>query len=177
MFFELFPDRGVCADGGRHVSEGERFVLPFAEVSGPNQADWRFCQWCRGLFFAGDPAFQGTCVADGTAFRLKPVLNGNLYDPFVITGPIGETLNSETPTGAFSFDGQIYVFVWIAGRPERSTGSYLVSKADPSKPGNYTEEFQFSNFHTAHKGFWQIAPCVVNNADIPGLPSQTGKAC
>ena len=176
MFFELFPDRGVCPAGGKHEAQGARWVLPFEDFAGSRQSNWRFCRWCRALFFAGDPAFQGACVADGNAFKLEPVLNGDRYDPFTVEGPIKETLQAETPTGAFSYDNRIYVFVWIAdergGTPP--CGSYLVSKNDPSQPGRYREDLLFSEFHAVTKGFWQVAPWVVNNAEIPGLPSAQG---
>ena len=176
MFFELYADRGVCPAGGKHVGEGKRFVLPRDDVEGPHQANWRFCQWCRGLFFDGDPIQHGACVAGGTAFRLHPVMNGMFFDPFKVAGPIQETLNSETPTGAFSYDERMYVFIWIVNARDQThpEGSYLVSKPDPNHAGPYGEEALFSNFHTAPKGFWQVAPWSVKNADIPGLPSHEG---
>jgi hypothetical protein len=173
MFFELYPDRGVCPAGGRHIAGGARLVLPYGNADSSHQASWRFCQWCRGLFFDGDPNAHGACIAGGTAFRLHPVMSEDLFDPFKVAGPIQEPLNAETPTGAFSYDERMYVFIWIGGRRDQThpPGSYLVSKPDPNHAGPFGEEFLFTALGIAPKGFWQVAPWCIKNADIPGLPA------
>ena len=176
MFFELYPDRGVCPAGGRHVAEGLRYVLPHDDFAGAHQGNWRFCQWCRELFFDGDPNRKGSCIAGGTAFRLHPVMHGNFFDPFKVAGPIQETLNAETPTGAFCYDERIYVFIWLVNPRDQThpTGSYVVSKPSPNHAGPYGEEHLFSDFNLAPKGFWQVAPWPVTNSNVPGLPSSEG---
>jgi hypothetical protein len=198
MFFELFADRGVCAAGGRHVADGYRFVLPHGQAESPYQADWHFCKLCRVLFYAGVPHEYGACVAGGTAFGLQAVMQAvtndrphAVFDPFTVKGAIDKPLNAETPTGTFSYEGQIYVFIWIGNRDKPGAprqGAYLVSKNDPGIAGPYDERFLFSDFKAyeeakalnptnpvnAPKGFWQVAPVVVKNAEVPGLPSAEG---
>jgi hypothetical protein len=183
MFFELFADRGVCAAGGRHVARDLQFVLPDRDIEGPQQATWRFCKWCRVHFFSGVPNEFGACVAGGTAFRLHPVMSnvanvfGPTFDPFTVNGIIDKPLNAETPTGTFSYEGQIYVFIWIGEdkqRPLRRQGSYLVSKNDPGIEGPYDERFLLNDFQAGENKFLQVAPWVIKNADIPFLPSSEG---
>src|SRR5262245_21092721 len=60
MFFDGFPEKGVCPKGGGH-SPGRsfNFVIPH-DTPEPGQRDWRFCKNCFALFFAGFPA-RGVC--------------------------------------------------------------------------------------------------------------------
>ena len=52
----------ILAHGG-HLPLGWNFVLPSVETGGAQgQRDWRLCANCSGLFWAGDPNFQGVCV-------------------------------------------------------------------------------------------------------------------
>jgi hypothetical protein len=106
-------------------------------------------------------------------FQLHPTLNGRYFEPFTIAPPFGIPQRDQTPTGAFSFDGRAYVFA-VVNDPEDPGGkklplSILTSKDHPARPGPYRVEFQFDNFR-----FWQVAPILVNNASIQGLPLPDG---
>jgi hypothetical protein len=104
-------------------------------------------------------------------FTLHPTLNGGFFDPFKVQPPFGIPLNRRTPTGAFSFGGRVYVFA-VFDNPEHKDEepvSILASKEHPAQPGLYRLEFQFD-----HHLFWQVAPVVVDNAQIPGLPQSSG---
>ena len=104
-------------------------------------------------------------------------MNGQDFDPFTVEGPIGVLPGDETPTGAFSYGGRVYVFIWIGRRNldmAHPSGSYLVSKVDPGQPGPYREEFLLTEFDGIQKGLDQVAPWVVRNADHPGLPGAEG---
>jgi hypothetical protein len=102
-------------------------------------------------------------------FTLQPVMAGSHFDPFTVAGPIGHTLTNETPTGAFSFGGRVYVFIFVLNDRgdvhHPGVASYLVSKEDPRQPGPFLEEFLF-----ARNRFWQVAPTVVQRADHAWLP-------
>ncbi|MGH7513764.1 MAG: hypothetical protein ACREOQ_12660 [Gemmatimonadales bacterium] len=105
-------------------------------------------------------------------FHIQPVMQAWYFDPFMVQDPIGVLGTDETPTGAFSYGGRAYVFIFVKkDRDAAHPGihSYLVSKADPRTPGPYREEFRF-----APNRFWQVAPVVVRNADHPWLPSTNG---
>ncbi len=155
IFWDGDPEfKGVCPAGGVHASIGLHFVLPANPPAGTEgQSDWRFCGNCAGLFWDGD-IFKGVCAgAPGGGFRLHPVLQpSGHFDPFAADAPIRETRSLETPNGAFSFDGRVYVFAGIAAeqqshsfRPDApALGQYLFSKADPSIPGGYQTEYLFS---------------------------------
>ena len=65
MFFDGFPNKGVCAAGGPHQAQGFVFVLPFDVPETPTaQGAWRFCQKCEVMFFDGFPT-KGSCPAGG----------------------------------------------------------------------------------------------------------------
>jgi len=65
MFFDGYPDKGVCRAGGGHAAAGFDFVLSHdAPESEHEQADWRFCQKCHAVFFDGYPD-KGSCPAGG----------------------------------------------------------------------------------------------------------------
>lgn len=104
-------------------------------------------------------------------FRLTPVLQdgpGTSFRPLRVkrltdTGYLG---TNETPTGAFSYDGRLYVFV-VTG--DDKPVSSLTSSADPGS------DFELHRQISDSSGkFWQVAPWVVNNSDWPGLPENTG---
>ncbi len=147
----------ACPAGGPHVPLGWNFHLPSEEAQhatdATGQGAWRFCATCHGLFFDGYPT-KGLCPgAPGGGIRLHAVLgaDGNL-DPFRAPEPFGVTESNETPTGAFSFGGSVYVFAGIGERrytgkkrPVNPTyGNYLHSKARPDLPGEFRTEFLFS---------------------------------
>jgi len=117
-----------------------------------------------------------TNATDAASMVLQPVMNGPYFDPFTVEGAIGITRTGETPTGAFSYGGRTYVFIWVGrtGAGDLRPGSHLVSKQDPGQPGPYQHEFLFSELWVAKKGFFQVAPVVVRNAEHPYLPSALG---
>ena len=63
MFFDGFPQKGVCSAGGGHEAAGFNFVLPH-DTPGPGQDQWRFCHKCHVMFFDGFPQ-KGVCSAGG----------------------------------------------------------------------------------------------------------------
>ena len=153
-------------------------MLPHDDTPVSGQREWRFCVKCNALFYNGYSAFKGACsTREGGGFHLHPVMNGQDFDPFTVEGPIGVLPGDETPTGAFSYGGRVYVFIWIGRRNldmAHPSGSYLVSKVDPGQPGPYREEFLLTEFDGIQKGLDQVAPWVVRNADHPGLPGAEG---
>lgn len=167
-----------CPAGGAHMAAGWNFFLPNdRQEAGPSvgQGDWRHCATCGTLFWNGYP-FKGVCVgARGGGFKLNAVLgDGGYFDPFCVDGDIGILGNGETPVGAFSFNGIMHVFVWVGEkRPAPAAGTYLVRKANPAAPGSYQDATLFSRRWDT-KGFWQVSPCVVSNAEHPGLPFPGG---
>jgi hypothetical protein len=106
-------------------------------------------------------------------FRLNPVMQGGFFHPFTVDPPFGVLGRDRTPTGAFSFEGRVYVFA-LAQNPDdlgntNDIVSILTSNAQPDQPGEYRLEFQFDN-----PGFWQVAPVVVHNSWMEVLPSRSG---
>ena len=180
LFYDGYIDnKGVCPkDGIGHEPADNNFVLPHDDTPVQGQRDWRFCVKCNALFYDGYPAFKGACsTGEGGGFHLHPVMNGQDFDPFTVEGPIDVLLEDETPTGAFSYGGRVYVFIFVGRRDlgeAHPPGSYLVSKVDPGQPGPYRKEFLLTLFEGAEKAFWQVAPWVVHNADHPGLPNAEG---
>ena len=68
MFFDGYQNKGVCAAGGGHQA-GNRiheFALPH-DVPGTSnaQTDWRFCDKCHAMFYAGPNYPTGVCPAGG----------------------------------------------------------------------------------------------------------------
>jgi hypothetical protein len=99
--------------------------------------------------------------------RAEPPAHGlkSVYHPFTVER-LGVLGTNETPTGAFSYDDRAYVFVVAGGT---APVSYLTSSNRPDQPVAFALHFKFSSTK-----FWQVAPAVVQNADHPGLPAQTG---
>ena len=155
LFYDGYPDfKGVCPHGGAHHSLGWEFFLPFAPTSVQGQPEWRYCGKCAGLFWDGG-AHKGLCQgAPGGGVHLNAVLRDGdqRFDHFVATDPVGETLSLETPNGAFSYAGKVWVFAGFGDakwthhrRPgDPMPGCYLTSKQQPDRPGVYTTEFLFS---------------------------------
>lgn len=65
LFFDGYPDKGVCAAGGGNEAIGYNFVLPY-DVPGTSttQDAWRYCGKCHGMFYDGY-ADKGRCAAGG----------------------------------------------------------------------------------------------------------------
>ena len=67
LFFAGYEDKhfqNVCQKGGSHIPAGFNFVLPHEVVENAhNQANWRYCVKCGGLFFGG---YQNVCPKGGS---------------------------------------------------------------------------------------------------------------
>jgi hypothetical protein len=103
--------------------------------------------------------------------------------------PLG---NFEVPTGGFGYDGRVFVFVANKrGDPDVMTASYLAEAFDPA---NNLAQIEFISSTIGGQiptieldgsvgaapfpgGRWMlhISATVVNNADWPGLPADTGQ--
>ncbi len=146
---------GTCPRGGGHAPTGWNFVLPLSEAGGAGQSDWYFCIRCGGLYWDGD-SNKGVCPgAPGGGLRLHAVMSANdpsHFDVITATPPVEQTLSLETPGGAFSFNGRVYLFVNISeahysgharsGNP--AYGTYLINKAAPDRPGSFQTNFLVS---------------------------------
>ena len=101
--------------------------------------------------------------------RLVPVLRDGLFHPF--TEAEGIPGSNETPTGAFSHGGRAYVFV-VKGNAKPY--SVLTSSRDPASPAAFQRHFVWSDTSPGSGRFWQVAPWVLHNAEVPGLPAKQG---
>lgn len=65
MFYDGYPNKGVCPAGGGHAPSGFVFVLPHDVADSESaQKDWRYCHKCHTMFFDGY-ANKGVCAAGG----------------------------------------------------------------------------------------------------------------
>lgn len=160
-------------------------------------------QNCKLYVFFGDvyhawtqdgdlTAFTDSTNPEPNGFRLSPVMKDDGSSEFyafsyyrdVGGGRVTVTTGTnETPVGAFSYDGKAFVFV-LTGNKEPV--SHLTVSEDPSQPKAFRELFELSYFvpppptplsHPEYVGrdkFHQIAPWKVTNAEIPGLPAESG---
>jgi hypothetical protein len=172
-----FNSRVDGVDMGPSTSHKGKLHIFFGDVSGAG---------------AGEDLVAGQLPSVNT-FQLMPVLKPppkhrpddppGPFDPFRTNGPFGVGLD-RTPTGAFSYTvnrkhgevtvptPMVFVFAMVtdASNPDRGFPSnVLVSKEDPSQPGEYAVVFKFS-----HRKFWSASPTVVRNSEHPGLPSSVG---
>jgi hypothetical protein len=75
LFFNGFPQKGVCAGGGGHEAAGLNFFLYHNRPAhSDEEGNWHFCTKCHGLFTTsvaqvGCPADGKGHVTDPTAFR------------------------------------------------------------------------------------------------------------
>jgi hypothetical protein len=165
---------------GPHVAVGWNFCLPNDQQGGSGQIgqeDWRFCSYCNGLYWNGN-ATKGVCPgAPGGGFRLNGVVDKNSqYIPFKVEGSIGFLGRNQTPTGAFSHAGRVYVFIWVDREQEGLRGSYLVSSGKPDEGADYRQEQLISPFSLEHTSFSQVAAVKISDlSQFPGLfPSSAG---
>lgn len=122
-------------------------------------------------------AFASAADPIAGGIHLTPVLQPNgLFAPFQIRLPDEKApvplLTNQTPTGAFSYGGRVYVFV-VRELPDHTWVSYLTSSADPTRSAVYDVDFELSRGATAR--LLQVAPCVVRNEEIAGLPAREGE--
>jgi hypothetical protein len=162
---------------GGHLPSGPALDPPPGSTVEPGQARiWRRCSGCDAV--VPDEARRGPCPnAEGGGISLDTVVDAaGRFVPFTVEGPIGPLGINETPTGAFSHSGRVYVFVWVGPRPAGPTaGSYLVSTSDPTTPAAYRLERAISPLRFDSCAYWQISPVVVDNAAHAGLPTTSGQ--
>ncbi len=154
---------GACPSGGQHVPVGWNFCLPNDQqgaTDATGQRDWRFCVNCNGLFWAGS-AFKGLCPgAIGGGFHLHAVVRNEgkykgKFAPLNAQDPIGFTSRFETPSGAFSYNGRVYVFVNISEKKysdrdrfgDPAYGLYLVSNGNPDFGGSMIADAEADDDH------------------------------
>jgi hypothetical protein len=104
---------------------------------------------------------------DCVSLRFVTALDGIYLPPQVP----GITLGAyEIPTGGFSFGGRMYVFFTTDyNRTTKLMGRSILARS--SDEGQHFEYFA----EVSQSKFINIVPIVVNNADIAGLPEQTGQ--
>ncbi len=80
---------GLCPDGGGHSKDGAGLSAPHGSIEEDpkNQAHWRFCRKCSGLFFAAGSDL-GTCAKDHGPHQPMG------FD-FVLTHDVGEDAGSQ----------------------------------------------------------------------------------
>jgi len=73
LFFDGYPQKGVCAAGGGHVAAGYNFTLRY-DAKAEGTSGWRFCNKCQVLFMSAGSkvicAAGGRHVAAGYNFVL-----------------------------------------------------------------------------------------------------------
>ncbi|WP_233890193.1 DUF4185 domain-containing protein [Paraburkholderia flagellata] len=142
----------------------------------------------RTYFFFGDTADDDTGNGDSIFYTLDndPTPNGPLLKCLTVQDPDDDDFGAfarlavegvdlpgfGVPTGAFSWDGRIYLFVTtkFVSDDDPMTQSFLGSAVDPAlgftnhgmvdAEGDPNYDFRFIN----------IAPCVIANDDWDGLP-------
>jgi hypothetical protein len=171
-------DLGIPAEhkGRLHLFFGDSAEAPFSESDGDPIA------WLTN----DDPDEFETAAPD-----IHWILSdGGQFRRLVVEGV--SLANFEVPTGAFSYDGHLYVFVSTNRQenPLRMTASWLAASDDPHndfvpvRPISSTAGGQIlvlekdGSHHPAPfpGGRWllHVSPTVVRNADWPGLPSTAG---
>lgn len=162
------PWRVAGVDLGANTEHNGRLYFFFGDVVPTPRGSW--------------PPYDSDLVAytegsspEPSGFRLTPVTRDGAFYPFTVHIPGGppagiQLLQNDTPTGAFSYSGSVYVFfAWHdlsqSGRPFHSS---LASSSDPSRPAPFE--------WTAHMStkFSQVAPWVITNSLVAGLPSIKG---
>jgi len=121
-------------------------------------------------------AYTQDASAEPNGLRLTPVTRDGAFYPFTVRFPNGPTngiqlLQNDTPTGAFSYGGKVHVFfAWHdLSKPDRPFHSSLASSPDPGQ----AVPFRWMA-HISTK-FSQVAPWVITNSDLAGLPAATGE--
>jgi hypothetical protein len=62
LFFDGYPQKGVCAAGGGHVAAGYNFTLRY-DARAEGTGDWHFCKKCQVLYRSDSN--KGLCAAGG----------------------------------------------------------------------------------------------------------------
>ncbi len=133
----------------------------------------------RLYFLFGDVPTTSPVDLDPICYTTERSIQSGGFDLVCITQPSGQfrpltvdgyTLGTnETATGAFTYNDILYAFVVRGNSKPYST---FVSTADPQVSTDFTAHYDISDVHGR---FWQIAPWVIHNATVPGLPSVSGE--
>jgi len=165
---DTVPWRVAGVDLGANTEHNGKLYFFFGDVVPTGGGSW--------------PPYDSDLIAytkdsspEPNGFRLTPVTRGGAFYPFTVRVPGGppegiQLLQNDTPTGASSYGGKVYVFfAWHdLSKPGRPFHSSLASSPDPSQPAPFE--------WTAHISakFSQVAPWVITNSDVTGLPSTNG---
>ena len=166
---DTVPWRVAGTDLGANTEHNGRLYFFFGDVVPTPGSSWP--PYDSDLIaFTQDPS------PEPHGFRLTPVVRDGAFYPFTVRFPNEpatgtQLLRDDTPTGAFSYGGKVHVFfAWHdASIPDHPFHSSLASSPDPSQP----RPFQFRG-HISTK-FSQVAPWVITNSDVAGLPSAKGQ--
>ncbi len=163
------------ADLGANTDHDGRLFIFFGDVPQrqtgrrwpPHDAD--LIVYIKAGPFSGSSGPKTERETVAKQIRLTPILRDGLFDPF--TEAEGILGTNETPTGAFSHGGRVYVFVVKGGSTPYSV---LTSSRNPASIATFERHFVWSDSSMRSGRFWQVAPWVVHNAEVPGLPSKEG---
>jgi len=162
------PWRVAGADLGANTEHNGRLYFFFGDVVPTKGHSW--------------PPYDSDLVAytedsnpEPAGFRLRPVMHKGAFHPFTVHFPKGppegiQLLRNDTPTGAFSYGGKVYVFfAWHdLSKPGQPFYSSLASSRDPGQPAPFEWVAHLS------PKFSQVAPWVITNSQVPGLTSTNG---
>lgn len=152
----------VAPAGAPLVAEKQLADLTVALYGGPwgeQQVSW----------VVGGGNWQGPVRINPDMMRLSPVLKDGVFHPFTVREAQRTWLlgSDATPTGAFSYDGKVFVFV-VAD--EGTTIASLTKSCCPTEPQPFDLVFRFSFASDLDGGkFFQVAPCVVRSDQLPGF--------
>jgi len=78
LFFDGYPQKGVCAAAGAHVAAGYNFTLRY-DAKAEGTRGWRFCNKCQVLFMSTSD--KGLCAAGGrhVAAGLSFVIDSEIH--------------------------------------------------------------------------------------------------
>jgi len=141
------PWRVAGVDLGANTEHNGRLYFFFGDVVPSGTASW--------------PPYDSDLIAytedsnpEPNGFRLTPVTHKGAFYPFTVRVPGGpragvQLLQNDTPTGAFSYGGKVYVFfAWHdLSKPDRPFHSSLAWSRNPGRPepfewvGHIAEKF------------------------------------
>ena len=169
-------------DGTLYVFFGDRPAPYFEDPIGFVRPTGGASEGSQGIDFALDrdasKDFAGFDYLESDPTRL----------PFRLDTPAGHpTLGQDqTPTGAFAYEGTVYVFAYALldssgiprpkGSPNATGYTLLASSDHPSEPFRtvFTQPALGGLSIPQNTGkFAQVAPMVVSNSEIPGVPKHT----
>ncbi len=161
--FTVAPAATTSSNAGLAVGaqSGSQTSLLFGGSAGELNVSW----------VRGGGIWQGPVRVNPEMVKMRLVVSGQFFFPFMIADPVHPWYlpRDQTPTGAFSYDGSVFVFFY-AVHPD--SASFLAVSADPEAPKPYTLLFEFSNGSSPSSGrFLQVAPVVVNNPGQFGVPT------